>query len=267
MSLQGRTVALAEGRQQEELAGMLEGEGAAVIRCPLVNILDVLDPSPVVAWLQELTSDQFHFVVFFTGEGVRRLLDQAERARLRPSVLEALRKTRIVTRGPKPVRALRDVGLTPTLVAQSPTTEGVIEALRPQPLRGQVVGVQLYSEDNPPLRQFLDAAGAAMHAVLPYRYAPAADASRVAELIRKMERAEVDWLIITSSPQVERLFEVAEKDELADALKRGLERVRVAAIGPVAAAAVRRHGGIVTLCPEQGFVMKNLVQKMKASDT
>ena len=36
--LAGRTVALAEGRQLEELAQLLEKEGATTLRCPMVSI-------------------------------------------------------------------------------------------------------------------------------------------------------------------------------------------------------------------------------------
>ena len=52
--LAGRTIALAEGRQLEELAEMLEKEGATALRCPMVSILDAPDPAPVLAWLREL---------------------------------------------------------------------------------------------------------------------------------------------------------------------------------------------------------------------
>src|SRR5262249_54397180 len=45
--LEGRTVALAEGRQLEELAELLEREGAATFRCPMLSILDAPDPAPV----------------------------------------------------------------------------------------------------------------------------------------------------------------------------------------------------------------------------
>ncbi len=81
--LAGRTVALAEGRQLEELAEMLEKEGALPLRCPLVSILDAPDPAPVVAWLRELAAGRFDYLVLLTGEGLRRLLDFAERAGLR----------------------------------------------------------------------------------------------------------------------------------------------------------------------------------------
>src|SRR5262249_40501030 len=134
--LEGRTVALAEGRQLEELAQMLEKEGATALRYPMVNILDAPDAAPVVAWLRDLNAGRFDLVILFTGEGLRRLLGFAEREGLRQEVIAALGRTRIVTRGPKPVRALREVGLAPTLTADEPTTDGVTATLRRQDPRG-----------------------------------------------------------------------------------------------------------------------------------
>jgi uroporphyrinogen-III synthase len=262
-SLEGRTVAVAEGRQLEELAQLLEKEGAAVLRCPLLSILDAPDAAPVLAWLRELAADRFAIVVLLTGEGLRRLLGFADRAGLREPVLAALARTRTVTRGPKPVRALKEVGLAPTVVAEMPTTEGVIAALRRETLQGQTVGVQLYSPNNPPLVQFLEEAGATVQTVLPYVYTPAADAEQVVELLSRMAVGAVDVLVFTSSPQVDRLYEVAAERGLDEMLRVGLDRVCVAAVGPVVADNLRRRGSRVDVCPEQGFVMKNLVQHLK----
>jgi uroporphyrinogen-III synthase len=263
LPLQGRTVALAEGRQLEELSDMLEKEGATVLRCPLVSILDAPDPAPVVAWLRELVSGRFAYVILMTGEGVRRLLGFAERVGLREAVIAALARTRTVTRGPKPGRALKEVGLAPREAAGAPTTEGVIETLRHHDLSGLAVGVQLYSADNPPLFEFLRAAGASAWPVTPYIYAPLADGERVADLIGRLGRGEVDVLVITSTPQVERLFEVAAERGLEAELRQGLGRTKVAAVGPVAADSLRQHGAQVDVCPEQGWVMRNLVQQIK----
>jgi uroporphyrinogen-III synthase len=261
--LQGRTIALAEGRQLEELAQMLEKEGASTLRCPMVNILDAPDAAPVEAWLRDLVAGRFGYVVLMTGEALRRLLGFAERLRMREAVIAALARTRTVTRGPKPVRALKEVGLVPALVADAPTTAGVIATLRHEPLDGQRVGLTLYGEPNPELVQFLEAAGASVTPVLPYVYAPAADAERVADLIGRLARGAVDVIVFTSSPQVERLFEVARERGLEPLLMQGLERTRIAAVGPVVADSLRRHGAPVHICPEQGFVMKNLVQHIK----
>src|SRR5262245_25572983 len=259
-TLKGQTIALAEGRQIEELAQMLEREGAAILRCPMLSIIDAADPEPVIAWLRELVANRFEFVVLFTGEGLRRLLGFADRAGMRSDVVAALGRVQTIARGPKPGRALREIGLAPSLVAAAPTTQGVIETLRTFPLRGRRLGVQMYSAENPPLAEFLASAGATMTPVLPYVYAPASDAEQVAQLIRRMALGEIAVLVFTSSPQVDRLFEVANEGKLEVELARGFGQIRVAAVGPIVADNLRHRGVAVAICPEQGFVMKNLVK-------
>lgn len=259
--LEGRRVALAETRQLEELARLLEKDGAEALRCPMVDVLDAPDPAPVLEWLHELIAGRFDYVVLMTGEALRRLLGFAERASLRETVEAALAKTRIITRGPKPAMALREIGLTPT-AAEAPTTAGVIATLRKTALDGRTVGVTLYGEPNPVLEEFLAVAGAVVRTVLPYVYAPAADAERVVDLIRRMAAGDVDAVVFTSSAQIERLFRVAAEKGLEATLRLGLARVCVAAVGPVMAAALGGRGVRVDVCPEQGFVMKNLVAQL-----
>jgi uroporphyrinogen-III synthase len=257
--LRNRVIALAEGRQADELAALVEKEGAQALRCPMLSILDAPDQAAVIAWLRELVADRFAHVILMTGEAWRRLLAAAERQGLRAEVVAAAGRTRFVTRGPKPVRALKEVGLAPALSAQPATTEGVVATLRGLDLRGQTVGLTLYGVPNPPLVQYLEEAGATVKQVLPYVYAPAADAERVAELIRGLAAGSVDALLFTSSPQVERLFEVARERDLEGPLREGLARTCVAAVGPVVADKLQELGIRPDVCPEQGFVMKNLV--------
>ena len=218
---------------------------------------------PVSAWLDELIAGRFHLIILLTGEGLRRFLSAAEREGRREAVVTAFGRCRLLTRGPKPGQALKQVGLHPTVVAAAPTTEGVIESLRREELRGQTVGLQLYAPSNPPLTQFIESAGATVRAVLPYVYAPAVDGQLVAELIHRLARGEIDVLVFTSSPQVDRLYEVATAEGLTGDLTTGLERRRVAVVGPVIAEHLRQRGVRIDICPEQGFVMKNLVQHIK----
>jgi uroporphyrinogen-III synthase len=261
--LEGLRVALAEGRQLEELAQMLEKEGATAVRCPMVSILDAPDAGPVMAWLGELIENRFAWVVLMTGEGLRRLLAVAEREGLRDSVIAALARTKTLTRGYKPVRALKEIGLVPNVVGLTPTMEGIITALMNERLQGLTVGVQLYEGASPGLVRFLDMVGATPRTVVPYIYAPAADGGSVAELIEQMADGKVGMIVFTSSPQVDRLYEVAHERDLESKLQTGLTRLKVAAVGPVVAENLRRRNVRVDICPEQGFVMKNLVQQIK----
>jgi len=87
------------------------------------------------------------------GEGLRRLLAAADRIGLRAEVIAALGRARKITRGPKPARALKEIGLSSDLPAAVPTSAGVIDGLRALDLRGRRVGVQLYGEEpNRPTR-------------------------------------------------------------------------------------------------------------------
>ncbi len=263
MPFTGRTIALAEGRQLEDLASLLEKEGAVPLRYPLLSILDPADDAPALAWLNDLIADRFHWVVLFTGEGVRRLLTCAERHGLRDAAIAALGRARTMTRGPKPGRAFQEVNLRPTRVANVPTTEGVIASMQNEALDGLTVGVQLYREDNPALLAFLTKKGATVKSVLPYVFAPASDAVRVLDLITKMDQGKIDAVIFTSSPQIDRLFDVATEGQADAALRRGLAKTKVAAVGPIVADNFRAHRIRVDICPEHGWVMKNLVQQIK----
>src|SRR6187431_3178836 len=136
--LEGRRIALAEGRQLEDLARLLEAEGASAVRCPLLSILDAPDPGPVLAWIDALAT--FDLVILMTGEAVRRLAGFAERAGRREAFVAALGRVPTLTRGPKPGQALRELGLTPSRVAAAPTTDGVIASLAGDALEGMRVG-------------------------------------------------------------------------------------------------------------------------------
>ena len=260
--LEGKTIALAEGRQLEELAALLEGEGAATIRVPMLSILDAEDAGPIEAWLRDLIARRFDLVILMTGEAVRRLAGFADRAGLREEYVQALGEVRTITRGPKPVAALKEIGRMPSLVAPAPTTDGVIASLAGEDLRGKCVAVTLYGSENPRLVDFLQGAGATVRTVLPYVFAPAADDDRVAGLIASLGGGGVDALVFTSSPQVDRLWEVAGKRGLEAELMQGLGRTRVAAVGPVVADRLREKGATVAISPEQGWVMKNLVRQL-----
>lgn len=265
LPLAGRTVALAEGRQLEELAALLEAEGAATLRCPLLGILDAPDPAQVRAWSDELIAGRLDGVLLMTGEAVRRLVAQAERDGRRDAFVAALGRVWTLSRGPKPALALRDLGLKPTSTAQAPTTAGVIATLTKEQLAGRRIGVTLYGGDNPELADYLQSAGAVPRPVLSYVYAPASDSDAVATLIDRLNRGEIDVIIFTSSPQLDRLQEVARQRGQDAELRAGLQRTTVAAIGPVAAEHLTAAGVRVDVCPEQGWVMKNLVKKIVRS--
>ncbi len=260
--LASRVIAVPETREIDVFAAMLERRGARVIRCPLVAIRDAPDPAPVLEWSRAVAAGAFSDLVLLTGEGLRRILSCIERhdPALRERFINALSVARKITRGPKPARVLRELGLKPDITAERPTTEGVIASLRGHDLQARRFGVQLYgTEPNRPLIDFLESAGAQVSTVAPYVYADAADDAAVLDLLRRMQAGEIDAIAFTSTPQIERLFSVAPAQWVTEALARTV----VAAVGPVVAETLEKHGIRARLMPEESFFLKPLTSVLE----
>ena len=261
--LSGRRIALPETRELDRLARMLDEQGAETLRCPMVAIQDAPDPWPVQEWIARFPFDD---LILYTGEGLRRLHGCACRFDLEPGFLEGLRTARKITRGPKPERALRELGLKSDLRAETPTTDGLIATLSAADLRCRRVGVQLYpGAPEARVAGFLRDAGAEPDMVLPYVYASAAEEQSVAELIDRMAGGEVDVIAFTSSPQVERLFEVAKATSRESTLQTALQATAIAAVGPIVAADLQRRGFDVSIAPDHSYFMKPLVSAIVAA--
>ena len=260
--LAGRVVAVPETREIDVFAAMLERRGAQVVRCPMVAIRDAPDPAPVLQWSRELAAGSFDDLILLTGEGLRRILSCIDRndPALKESFVAALTPLRKITRGPKPARALRELGMKPDIAAERPTTDGVIASLQPFDLKGRRFGVQLYgTEPNRPLVDFLETAGAKVSTVAPYVYADAADNEAILTLLKRILAGEVDAIAFTSTPQVERLFAVAPAESITAALAKTV----VAAVGPVVAETLRRHGIQARVMPEESFFLKPLTSVLE----
>jgi uroporphyrinogen-III synthase len=181
---------------------------------------------------------------------------------LRADFVAALGCVRKITRGPKPAKVLRELGMKPEIAAERPTTDGIIASLRGLALHHRNVGVQLYgTEPNRPLVDFLENAGATIDAVAPYVYAGAADEQAVRDLIGRLRAGEVDAIAFTSSAQVERLTAVASEEDVREALANTV----VAAVGPLVADTLRRHGVDARLMPEESFFLKPLTSVLEDS--
>jgi uroporphyrinogen-III synthase len=265
--LHERRIALLETREADQLAAMLREEGAEIVACPAVAIVPPSDPAPALSWLGRFIAAPFDDLILLTGEGLYRLRDLARPAGIEAAFLAALGRTRTICRGPKPVRALRVLGHQPQLRAEEPTTDGIVALLSSLDLRGRRVGVQLYPGAGDRLVAYLEGAGAVPDRVTPYEYASCAADEAILALIDQLAAGAIDVLALTSAPQVRRLFDLAQSHGRTDRLLAGLGRTRIAAIGPVVADALRRHGLTPTIMPRQTYFMKPLVSAIAAAMT
>lgn len=265
--LENKHIAVPESRQLDVFANMLESRGATVFRCPLVSIYDSPDTASVNAWLERFVQQPPDGFVILTGEGLRRLLGFAERHGIREPFIQALQNVPTLTRGPKPGAALRDIGLKPTMLAAEPTTPGVIQTLQTFDLQNKRFAVQLYGDhENLPLQDALNAAGATVDAVMPYRYADDIDDQRVASLIEQLISQKFDAICFTSMSQVTRLMKLAVRIDDSKQTRRqlvaALNQTCVASVGPVVRDALAKYAVHTTLMPEQQFFMKPLARRL-----
>ena len=173
---------------------------------------------------------------------------------LSPPFLAALGQTRTISRGQKPVRALRALGLQPQLRAEQPTTDGVIALLSGIDMRGRRVGVQFYpgATDNR-LVEFVVDTEAVPDPVTPYEYTARAADEPITTLIDQLATGAINVIALTSAPQIRRLFDVAQAHGRTDRLLAGLRQTTIAAIGPVVAEALQRRDLTASIMPGESY--------------
>ncbi|WP_316219179.1 uroporphyrinogen-III synthase [Bradyrhizobium sp. SZCCHNR2026] len=265
--LTGYRILILETREEAQFSRLLAEQGAEVLQCPMFTIHDAPDPAPIEAWIHRFIAKPCDDLVLMTGEGLRRLMTVVRRLQVEPAFVAALGGARKFTRGPKPGRALRELGLEPQVTTEKPTSEGVAELLSGYDLKGHRVGLQLYPDkDHSALIGAITARGAEVDAVLPYVYdAKAADAN-ILTAVEEMAAGRIDAIALTSSGQPRRLFDVAKAHGVEDRLREGLKRTPVASVGPVVTEELQAHGVTPAITPAgEAYFMKPLISAMAAA--
>jgi uroporphyrinogen-III synthase len=262
--LNGYRILILETREEAQFSRLLSEQGADVLQCPMFSIEDAPDPAPVEAWIRRAIDKPFDDLVLMTGEGVRRLMTVVRRIGVEKGFVAALGRSRKFARGPKPGRALREIGLEPQQTTETPTSEGVAEMLSRLDLKGRRLGLQLYPDrDHSALIGAIAARGAEVDPVLPYVYDAKAADSNIVTAIDEMAHGRIDAIALTSSGQARRLFDVAKAHGREARLREGLAKTPIASVGPVVSEELAAHGLRATIMPAEGaYFMKPLISAM-----
>ena len=265
--LNGYRVLILETREEAQFSRLLSEQGADVLQCPMFAINDAPDPAPIEAWIRRAIEKPFDDLVLLTGEGLRRLMKVVRRAGAEQDFVAAIGKSRKFARGPKPGKALREIGLEPQMTTEKPTSEGVAEMLSRLDLKGHRVGVQLYPDkDHGGLIGAIRAQGAEVDVVLPYVYdAKAADAN-IVSAIDEMARGRIDAIALTNLGQIRRLIDTAKQHGWEEKLREGLSQTPIASVGPAVSDELKSHGLTAAIYPaDEAFFMRPLISAMAAA--
>ena len=111
-----------ESRRSPELALLVMNYGGTPVVAPSLREVPLESNHQALTFAEDLIQQRFGMVVLMTGVGVRLLVKIVEPVCGRDTFVRALAQTRIVARGPKPVAALREIGLAPWVTVPSPNT-------------------------------------------------------------------------------------------------------------------------------------------------
>jgi uroporphyrinogen-III synthase len=246
--MKDKNIAVLESRFGEHLASLLEKQGGIAFRAPALAEEPDLDPEAIRRLIADCAAHPIKLAIFQTGVGTRALFEAVDKLGLGEQLLALLSDCIVAVRGPKPTVVLRGRSVRIDISAEEPyTTVEVLAAIRGVSLSGEPVLVQRYGETNLGLEEGLEARGAKVIEVPTYRWALPRDIGPLIRLLDALERREIDAAVFTSASQVRNLFTVAEQRGGVDQLRRNLNSVLVASIGPVCSDALETAGVHVTL--------------------
>ena len=271
----GLRVLALESRRAAELAKLISTYGGEPVVAPAMREVPLDSNTEALSFAEALLAGQFDMVIFLTGVGTRALLSVAETKHPRDAFLAALRRLKVVPRGPKPIAVLRELGITPALMVPEPNTwrellEALDEAQKSLPdfhLKGARIALQEYGVSNPELIRGLGDRGAVVTRVPVYQWALPEDVAPLESAVRELAAGKIDAVLFTTGVQVAHLFHVARDMNLEQPMLQGLRWAVVASIGPTTSEELQEKGippDLEPSHPKMGFLVKETAERAGA---
>ena len=269
-SFNGLRVLVLESRRARELGLIVSSYGGEPLVAPSMREVPLESNAEAVRFIDDLIAGEFDVVVLLTGVGSRVLLDIVQRVQgTKKRLIDALRETVVVCRGPKPLAVMREVEVPVFLTAPEPNTwRELLGALDQRKsdlaLDGLNVAVQEYGASNRDLLTGLEARGARVTPVPVYQWALPEDIEPLRKAARAVAAGELDVVLFTTATQAVHLMKIADELQIADRVLAGLRRMVVASIGPTTSEELRSRGMPIDLessHPKMGFLAREAAER------
>lgn len=242
--LQGiRVVVTRAAHQAEELAHLLRDLGAEPILLPVIAIVPPADPEP----LKKAAGQAYDWIIFTSGNAV---------AAFAPYIADPGKlSSRIAVVGASTERLACQHGFRVSLVPGEYIAESLLEAFAGVNLHGRRILIPSATDARDVLPAGLRERGAEVDVVVAYRNILPDEAKLQVQAI--FREPFPDWVTFASPSAVKNLVSMAGIP--------ALERVRIASIGPVTSAAVRRSG-LMVAAEARVHSSEGLVEALCGSD-
>ncbi|MBV8356615.1 MAG: uroporphyrinogen decarboxylase [Deltaproteobacteria bacterium] len=233
-----------ESRMAAETASLIERFGGRATVVPAMREVPLQDNYAAFEFAARLLSGQIDLAIFLTGVGVRELFRMTDIRYPREQIVKAINAVVTVARGPKPLAALRELGIEAKITIPEPNTwreilSSVGEFMQ---LEGKRVAVQEYGVSNRDLIAGLEARGALVFPVPVYRWALPEERGPLCAAAGAIAKHEADVVLFTSSAQVTNLIQLADAAGVGAEMRRRAREIVVGSIGPVCSQELRAHG-------------------------
>lgn len=242
MRLDGLRIVTLESRRADLVQSLIIEQGGESFNAPSVRECPFESNPQAIQFAKDLIAGRYDMVIFTTGVGTRYLLDVLAAGGPVEAFLEALKKTQIVARGPKPVSALGELGVRVSVsVPEFYTWREVLDATVEMKCRS--VAVQEYGIPNTELINSLRQRGLAVTAVAIYRWDLPEDLAPLEQAVRRICDRWCHAVILLSSVQFTNLLRIAERASVREDLLLALRQdVVTVSIGPVMSDTLIREG-------------------------
>ena len=260
-----------ESRMGAEMARLIQRHnGHAVVVSALREIpIPLQDNSAVFRFGVKLILNQLDILILMTGVGTKALLEILQTRYPLAEIIDALKKTIIVTRGPKPLAILKALGMEANITVPEPNTwHDVIATLDYyRPVQGLKIAIQEYGVSKPDMIQDLQKRGADVFSVPVYRWALPEDTAPLHSAIMEVVNGRIDAMVITNAAQVDHVMQLAEQDQKTDLFRESCKKIVVASIGPTASEGLKHYDLPVDFepsHPKMGVLVKELSEQIHA---
>ena len=225
-----------ESRRSEETATLITKMGGVATVVPSMQEVPLGENPAALKFAEELFSGEIDYVVFMTGVGTRHLFDVVQTKLPLTDFLAELQKYVIISRGPKPVKVLKEENVRIDFVAPEPNTwRELLETIKSGlDLNGKVVAVQEYGIPSTEFYEELIQVGAEVRPVPVYQWTFPDDPAPLFESIHQTIRGEFDVLAFTSANQATHVFQAAHEQGVFEEWLAAAQKQVIASIGPTA---------------------------------
>ena len=268
-NLQGLKVVSFESRRAREMAELIRRYGGEPIVAPSMREIPLAENRDALELLPQIEAGRFDLLILMTGVGTRTLNQALLTQYPQERILSALRNVQLVARGPKPIAALKELGLQPAITVPEPNTwREILSTLDSSiALHQKRIVIQEYGISNPELVAALEDRGASVTSMPIYRWALPEDLSPLRAAIQNILRGEADVALFTNGAQADHLFQIADRDKAGDALRHAFKSIVVGSVGPVCTKALEQIGvkpDIEPVHPKMGSLIAEVAAAARA---